>query len=171
MRVKSWAQLLPHSEHKSIFSSDTMSLPSLCLISSSLLVQCKFMHQEKRKEPAGTLQEPALDSLAVLLWTELFNLSVHSNRWPWTWVWRETMAWAELWRQIKCQAYFCCDSESYLGLPQEFSGQWYLTLSFGQCCCLFFVVVNPMWECTGRSLSSTSKLAWGREMARDSDDT
>lgn len=57
MRVKSWAQLLPHSEHKSIFSSDTMSLPSLCLISSSLLVQCKFMHQEKRKEPAGTLQE------------------------------------------------------------------------------------------------------------------
>lgn len=75
MRVKSWAQLLPHGEHKSIFSSDTMSLPSLCLISSSLLVQCKFMHQEKRKEPAGTLQEPALDSLAVLLWTELCTVT------------------------------------------------------------------------------------------------
>ena len=57
----------------------TVSPPSLCLVSFSFLVQCQFMHQEKRKEPAGILQEPALDSPAVLLWTELFNLSAHST--------------------------------------------------------------------------------------------
>lgn len=73
-----------------------MSLPSLCLVSFSPFLSEPSSGIKKRKEPAGILQEPALDSLAVLLWTELFNLSVHSNRWPWTWVWRKQ------WHELNC---------------------------------------------------------------------
>ena len=170
--MECWAQLLPHSEYKSIFSSFTpclylhfVSFLPRFLFNASSCIKKREKNQQGpcRSQPWTPWRSFSEQSCLICQCTVTGDLELEFG--------------GKQWHELNCDVklnvrpIFAVTLSPNLGLPRAFSGQWYLTLSFGQCCCLFIVVVNPMWECTGRSLRSTSKLAWGGEMARDSDGT